>query len=128
MWLYPDGSRILELSTKAAPSEAFQVAAEARAYLSQVGVDLGGAQEPKTERRSSSTAKQRAGATTALTLGRKRRERGRSIASVSLRLTCQSLRSSVVQVAERGRAGRPCRHRRRVTLPFPSRWGRAARC
>ena len=48
VWLYPDGSRILELSTKAAPSEAFQVAAEARAYLSAAGVELGGAQEPKT--------------------------------------------------------------------------------
>jgi hypothetical protein len=48
MWLYPDGSRILELSTKAAPKEAFQVAAEARAYLSGLGISLGGAQEPKT--------------------------------------------------------------------------------
>jgi exopolyphosphatase/guanosine-5'-triphosphate,3'-diphosphate pyrophosphatase len=48
VWLYPDGSRILELSTKAAPAEAFQVAAEARAYLSKAGVHLGGAQEPKT--------------------------------------------------------------------------------
>jgi exopolyphosphatase/guanosine-5'-triphosphate,3'-diphosphate pyrophosphatase len=48
MWLYPDGSRILELSTKATPTEAFQVAAESRAYLAKVGVDLGGAQEPKT--------------------------------------------------------------------------------
>ena len=48
MWLYPDGSRILELSTKAAPAEAFQVAAEARAYLSGLGIDLAGAQEPKT--------------------------------------------------------------------------------
>ena len=33
MWLYPDGSRILELSTKCAPAEAFQVAAETRAFL-----------------------------------------------------------------------------------------------
>ena len=33
LWLYPDGSRILELSTKCPPAEAFQVAAEARAYL-----------------------------------------------------------------------------------------------
>ena len=33
MWLYPDGSRILELSTKCPPTETFQVAAEARAYL-----------------------------------------------------------------------------------------------
>ena len=40
MWLYPDGSRILELSTKCAPGEAFQVAAEARAFLSEQGVDL----------------------------------------------------------------------------------------
>ena len=28
MWLYPDGSRILELSTKCLPNEGFQVAAE----------------------------------------------------------------------------------------------------
>ena len=33
-WFYPDGSRILELSTKCDPAEAFQVAAETRAYLS----------------------------------------------------------------------------------------------
>ena len=33
LWLYPDGSRILELSTKCPPKEMFQVAAEARAYL-----------------------------------------------------------------------------------------------
>ena len=33
MWLYPDGSRILELSTSCETNEAFQVAAEARAYL-----------------------------------------------------------------------------------------------
>ena len=48
VWLYPDGSRILELSTKATPDEAFKVAAETRAYLTKAGVDLGGAQEPKT--------------------------------------------------------------------------------
>ena len=35
MWLYPDASRILELSTKCAPSEAFQTAAEARAFLTR---------------------------------------------------------------------------------------------
>ena len=33
MWLYPDGSRVLELSTRCATNEAFQVAAEARAFL-----------------------------------------------------------------------------------------------
>jgi len=48
VWLYPDGSRIVELSTKATPTDAFQVAAEARAYLSGLGINLAGAQEPKT--------------------------------------------------------------------------------
>ena len=43
LWLYPDNSMILELSTKCAPSEAFQVAAETRAFLAQHGVDLSGA-------------------------------------------------------------------------------------
>ena len=50
MWLYPDGSRILELSTKCAPGEAFQVAAEARAFLAGKGVDLGGEQQTKTRK------------------------------------------------------------------------------
>ena len=50
MWLYPDGSRILELSTKCAPAEAFQVAAEMRAVLSDRGVDLGGEQETNTRK------------------------------------------------------------------------------
>jgi hypothetical protein len=48
LWLYPDGSRILELSTKCAPREAFQVAAEARAFLAERGVNLFGEQETKT--------------------------------------------------------------------------------
>ena len=48
LWNYPDGSRILELSTKCAPGEAFQVAAEARAYLSGRGVELSGEQQTKT--------------------------------------------------------------------------------
>jgi hypothetical protein len=48
MWLYPDGERILELSTKCIPSEAFQVAAESRAFLSERGVNLGGEQQTKT--------------------------------------------------------------------------------
>ncbi|HEY6627350.1 MAG TPA: adenylate cyclase [Acidimicrobiia bacterium] len=47
-WNYPDGSRIVELSTKCHPSEAFQVAAEARAYLSGIGIDLSGEQQTKT--------------------------------------------------------------------------------
>jgi hypothetical protein len=48
VWLYPDDSRILELSTKCTTQEAFEVAAETRAYLSQRGIDLGGEQETKT--------------------------------------------------------------------------------
>jgi hypothetical protein len=49
LWLYPDGSQIVELSTKALPSEAFQAAAETRALLSGVGVDLEGEQQTKTK-------------------------------------------------------------------------------
>jgi hypothetical protein len=42
LWFYPDGERILELSTKCAPSEAFQVAAEARAFLHDRGIEVSG--------------------------------------------------------------------------------------
>jgi hypothetical protein len=48
MWLYPDGARIFELSTRCMPSEAFQVAAEARVYFSEHGIDLSGEQQTKT--------------------------------------------------------------------------------
>jgi hypothetical protein len=48
LWLYPDGSRIFELSTKCRPNEALQVAAEARVYLSERGVDMGAEQSMKT--------------------------------------------------------------------------------
>ena len=37
MWLYPDNSMILELSTKCEPTEAFQVSAETRAFLTSQG-------------------------------------------------------------------------------------------
>jgi hypothetical protein len=50
MWLYPDNSRILELSTKCETSEAFQAAAEARSFLAERGVELGGEQETKTKK------------------------------------------------------------------------------
>jgi hypothetical protein len=50
LWLYPDGARVLELSTKCAPSEAFQVAAETRAFLTERGVDVGGIQTTKTRK------------------------------------------------------------------------------
>jgi hypothetical protein len=49
LWFYPDGSRILELSTKCTAADAFQVAAEARAYLAEKGVSLDGKQETKTK-------------------------------------------------------------------------------
>jgi hypothetical protein len=48
LWLYPDGSRILELSTKCLPSETFQVAVEARHYLSSRGIRIVGGQQTKT--------------------------------------------------------------------------------
>jgi hypothetical protein len=48
MWLYPDGSRIFELSTKCLPNEAFQVATELRVYLAKHGIDLDGEQQTKT--------------------------------------------------------------------------------
>ena len=50
MWLYPDNSRILELSTKCAPAESFLAAAEVRSFLSERGVDLSGEQETKTRK------------------------------------------------------------------------------
>ena len=49
MWLYPDGSRILELSTKALPNEAFKVAGEFRAFLTACGIKVDGKQETKTK-------------------------------------------------------------------------------
>ena len=50
MWLYPDGSRVLELSTRCGTSEAFQVAAEVRSYLTTHGIDLSGEQQTKTRK------------------------------------------------------------------------------
>jgi hypothetical protein len=50
MWIYPDGSRVLELSTRAETNMAFQVAAEARAYLAGQGIDLSGEQQTKTKK------------------------------------------------------------------------------
>ena len=58
VWLYPDGSRILELSTKCAPPEAFQVAAETRAFLAERGIKTTGAQTTKTRKALQTFAKQ----------------------------------------------------------------------
>ena len=49
MWLYPDGSRILEISTKCLPAEAFQVGAEFRGYLEDCGINIGASQQTKTK-------------------------------------------------------------------------------
>jgi hypothetical protein len=49
MWLYPDGSRILEVSTKCLPNEAFQVAADFKVYLGGCGIVLGADQSAKTK-------------------------------------------------------------------------------
>ena len=48
LWFYPDGSRILELSTKCAPADAFDAAAETKAFLTSRGIDLGAEQQTKT--------------------------------------------------------------------------------
>ena len=64
LWLYPDGERILELSTKCGPSEGMQVAAEARAFLAGRGVDLYGEQQTKTKTALDYFAKNLQGAAT----------------------------------------------------------------
>jgi hypothetical protein len=50
LWTYHDGSRILELSTKCEPTEAFEVAAETRAFLARRGIDVAGEQQTKTRK------------------------------------------------------------------------------
>jgi hypothetical protein len=47
-WLYPDNTRILELSTKCAPDAALDTAARAKAYLVEHGVNVMGQQQTKT--------------------------------------------------------------------------------
>jgi hypothetical protein len=49
MWLYPDGSRILEISTKCLPEEAFQTAVEFKAYLANCGITLAMTDATKTK-------------------------------------------------------------------------------
>jgi hypothetical protein len=48
LWLYPDGSRILELSAKCPPASAFQAAVELKSFLVERGLDLSGEQQTKT--------------------------------------------------------------------------------
>jgi hypothetical protein len=49
LWMIPDGTNIVELSTKCTPSEAVEVAADAKAFLSSRGVDLESEQQTKTK-------------------------------------------------------------------------------
>ena len=48
LWLYPDGTRLLELSIKCPPTEAFDAAAESRRFLAAHGIDLVAEQQTKT--------------------------------------------------------------------------------
>jgi hypothetical protein len=50
LWLYPDNSVILELSTKCPPAEALNVAAETRGFLISRGIDISGDQATKTKK------------------------------------------------------------------------------
>ena len=49
LWLYPDGARVMEISTKCLPKEAFQVAADFKSYLAGKGIALGADQSAKTK-------------------------------------------------------------------------------
>jgi hypothetical protein len=49
LWLYPDGARVMEISTKCLPKEAFQVAADFKSYLANHGIVLGADQSAKTK-------------------------------------------------------------------------------
>jgi hypothetical protein len=50
LWLYPDGSRIFELSTKSAPADLIDVYTNVRKYLVERGIDRHGEQQTKTKR------------------------------------------------------------------------------
>jgi len=49
LWLYPDGSRILELSTKCAPAEAITAGRDLRKFMEGRGIDLDSEQQTKTK-------------------------------------------------------------------------------
>jgi hypothetical protein len=49
LWMYPDDTRILELSTKCLPADAIRLAVETRLFLTERGVDLTGEQQTKTK-------------------------------------------------------------------------------
>ena len=49
MWMYPDGSRVVELSTKCLPGEGLEVVDEVRSFFQGQGIDLEGEQQTKTK-------------------------------------------------------------------------------
>jgi hypothetical protein len=49
MWFYPDGARVMEVSTKCLPKEALQVGANFKTYLAGNGIVLGADQSAKTK-------------------------------------------------------------------------------
>jgi hypothetical protein len=49
MWMYPDGGRVVELSTKCLPGEGIDILDEARAFLRGKGIDVSGDQQTKTK-------------------------------------------------------------------------------
>jgi hypothetical protein len=50
MWIFPDGSNFLEVSTKCPPLDYFSVEAETRAFLSRLGIKQEANQETKTNK------------------------------------------------------------------------------
>jgi len=48
LWLYPDGSRVLEISTAGLPEEGFQLAAHFKSYLAACGIPTEAATATKT--------------------------------------------------------------------------------
>jgi hypothetical protein len=50
LWMYPDGSRIVELSTKCLPPDWFETTTQSRDYLDGLGISLTAEQAAKTRR------------------------------------------------------------------------------
>jgi hypothetical protein len=49
MWLYPDGARVVELSTKCLPGEGLETAVAVRDFLAAKGIETDGDQQTKTK-------------------------------------------------------------------------------
>ncbi len=49
LWMYPDGARVVEMSTKCLPGEGLDTAAELFAFFKEKGIDVSGEQHTKTK-------------------------------------------------------------------------------